>query len=84
MKWARASSLNEWEIIELIEHKDTIKKFFTLEMNWIKARLWNCKYKWKESEAYLALEILNNLAIGLDTIQKNYKNEKNKIEDTKE
>lgn len=78
MKWTNASSLNEWQILEIIEHKEIFKRLLTIEINALRAWLANCKYKGKEAEIYISIEVLNSLANGLDTLHKNYTVEKSK------
>ena len=61
-----------WEISELLEYSDVVKKWLQKNVNSIQAQLALCQLQGREQEAYTSINTIKKLIEDLDKTAENY------------
>lgn len=69
-----------WEVSELIEYWDVVRKWLKKNINSIQSQLALCQLQGKEQEAYISINTIKKLIEDLDNTEKTYKEFINKKE----
>lgn len=64
--------MTPWEISELLEYSDVVKKWLQKNVNSIQAQLALCQLQGKEQEAYTSINTIKKLIEDLDKTADNY------------
>ena len=70
--------MSEWQVQEVLEYWDTFKVFLKKKIHEIQANLANMKLIWKEQNAYIAINTIEDLIKSIDKTEEAYKEFKEK------
>lgn len=71
--------MSAWEVSELLEYSDVIKKWLKKNINRIQTKLALCELQGKENEAYISISTIKDLIKSLEETEKSYQEFLNKV-----